>query len=169
MTEKIAIAPAAPVGADHELSAFDSGVDALDRWLKERSRHNEREGASRTYVVAVDSRVVGYCCLASSSIVRNAVTGRLARNMPDPIPVLLIGRLAVDRAWQKRDLGRSMLHDALNRCIETSKVVGVRAIMVDAISEDAERFYERFGFRRASGLPRTLVMNMQDARQFMNG
>ena len=163
------IAPAEPGGNDHDFSRFDSGVEALDRWLRDRSRYNEREGASRTYVVAIDGRVIGYYCLATSSVLRNDVSGRVARNMPDPIPVLLIGRLAIDRAWQKRDLGRSMLHDAIKRCIETSKLVGVRAITVDAISEDAERFYERYGFRKVSGLPRTLLMSIQDARQFMKG
>src|SRR5258708_34104776 len=91
------VAAPEPLAPDHELDGFESGVASLDEWLKRRARRNEADGASRTFVVCAGRRVVGYYCLAAGSGLHTAATGKVRRNMPDPVPVLLLGRLAVDR------------------------------------------------------------------------
>ena len=132
---------------EHDLSAFVSGAPALDDWLKRRALVNEESGASRTYVVCVgDKRVVGYYALANGAVALQAATGRTRRNMPDPIPVMVLGRLAVDRTYQGSGLGQGLLRDGILRTIQAAKIGGIRAILVHAISEEAKRFYERCGF-----------------------
>ena len=86
------------LSAEHDLSTFDSGVPALDDWLKRRALANEDSGASRTYVVSAKGKVIGYYALATGAVTVQAATGRARRNMPDPIPVMILGRLAIDKA-----------------------------------------------------------------------
>jgi GNAT superfamily N-acetyltransferase len=148
---------------DHELAAFDSGVPALDDWLKRRALANEELGGSRTYVVTAGGRVVGYYALATGGVARAAVTGRVRRNMPDPVPVMVISRLAVDRAYQGRALGEGLLRDAVLRTLQAAQLGGIRAILVHAISEEAKRFYERHGFVASPIDPMTLMITVADA------
>jgi GNAT superfamily N-acetyltransferase len=164
-TDTGAVAAPKPLGPDHELDAFNCGVAALDEWLKRRARRNEAEGASRTLVVCVGRRVVGYYSLAAGSILHTAATGKVRRNMPDPVPVLLIGRLAVDRAWHGKGLGADLLADAILRAIGAADVVGVRAILVHAISDEAKRFYEQHGFRPFPVEPMTLMITIDEAKK----
>ncbi|NYJ31734.1 GNAT family N-acetyltransferase [Galbitalea soli] len=99
--------------------------------------------------MSVDSdteRIGGYYCLAASALRQEDAPSKVSRNMPDPVPVILIGRLAVDREFGGRGLGASLLADALLKGIEASRLVGARAVIVDALNSDAERFYEKFGF-----------------------
>lgn len=154
-----------PLAADHHLDAFASGVAALDEWLKRRARRNEAEGASRTFVVCAGRRVVGYYSLAASSILHAMAAGRVRRNMPDPVPALLLGRLAVDRAWQGKGLGADLLSDAVLRAIGASESIGVRAILVHAISDGAKTFYEKHGFRASPVEPMTLMITIEEARR----
>jgi GNAT superfamily N-acetyltransferase len=151
------------LGPDHELAAFDSGVPVLDDWLKRRALVNEELGASRTYVVTAGGRVVGYYALATGGVARAAVTGRVRRNMPDPVPVMVLGRLAVDRAYQGRGLGEGLLRDAVLRTLQAAQLGGIRAILVHAISEEAKRFYERHGFVASPIDPMTLMIAVVDA------
>lgn len=148
---------------EHDLAAFDSGVPALDDWLKRRARDNERSGASRTYVVCAGKRVVGYYALASGAVAPAAAPGRVRRNMPNPVPVMVLGRLAVDRAYQGRGLGRGLLRDAVLRTLQAAEFAGIRAILVHAMSEDARRFYERYGFAASPVDPMTLMIALADA------
>jgi len=104
-----------PLVEIHELNDFFSGVTSLDEWLKRRARANQFSGASRTYVVADGHKVVGYYALASGAIATADSVGRFRRNMPDPIPVVVLGRLAVDRSQQGRGLGRALFHDCALR------------------------------------------------------
>jgi GNAT superfamily N-acetyltransferase len=115
--EERALAAPAPLAAEHELEPFISGTPQLDDWLKRRARQNEAGGASRTYVIPEGRRVVGYYSLAAGSVLHEAATGRVRRNMPDPIPVALLGRLAVDQGWQGRELGAALLRDAVLRAM----------------------------------------------------
>jgi GNAT superfamily N-acetyltransferase len=150
--------------AEHDLSTFDSGVPALDDWLKRRALPNGQAGASRTYVVCVEGRkVVGYYALANGAVALHAATGRARRNMPDPIPVMVLGRLAVDKQYQGRGLGRGLLRDAIVRTIHAAAIGGIRAILVHAISEDAKRFYQRCGFVVSPLDPMTLMITVRDA------
>src|SRR5476649_580443 len=126
-----------PLALDHELDAFESGVTTLDEWLKRRARRNEAEGASRTFVLCESRWVVGYYSLAAGSILLSTATGKVRRNMPDPAPVLLLARLAVDRNWHGKGLGADLLSNAVLRAIGAAETVGVRAILVHAISDQA--------------------------------
>ena len=155
--------------AAHDVSAFDSGVPELDDWLKRHALANEETGASRTYVVCAGGRVVAYYALASGGVAQAAAPGRVRRNMPDPIPVMILGRLAVDRAWRGRNLGASLLRDAVIRTLQAAEIGGIRAILVSAISEDAKRFYERHGFGVSPVDPMVLVITVADAGKALSG
>jgi predicted N-acetyltransferase YhbS len=160
----IKLLPPEPLNAGHDLSAFDSGVKQLDDWLKLKAIHNEVEGGSRSFVACAGLEVIGYYSLAAGSVHRGVATGAVRRNMPDPVPVLLLGRLAVDRRWQGRGLGASLLRDAVLRTSEAAQIIGARAIMVHAISEEAKIFYERHGFRASAIEPMTLMITLSEAR-----
>jgi len=156
-----------PIAPDHEIDTFESGVAALDEWLKRRARRNEAEGASRTFVICVERRVVGYFSLSAGSILHATATGRVRRNMPEPVPALLLGRLAVDRTWQGKGLGADLLRDAVLRAIVAAETVGVRAILVHAISDEAKSFYERHGFRPSPIEPMTLMITIEEAQKML--
>jgi GNAT superfamily N-acetyltransferase len=159
----------APLAAGHELEQFSSGVPPLDEWLKRRARQNEVGGASRTYVICEDLRVIGYYSLAAGSVLREAATGRVRRNMPDPVPVALLGRLAVDSRWQGKGLGAALLRDAVLRVVGAAGSIGVRALLVHAISDEAKSFYERFGFRVSATDPMTLMITIDEAQKIVGG
>jgi GNAT superfamily N-acetyltransferase len=153
----------APLDDRHRLDDFDSGVSVLDDWLRRRSRSNQASGASRTYVVADETgRVAAYYALASGALVATEAPGRLKRNMPDPIPMAVLGRLAVDRSFQGQGLGVAILRDAVLRTRQAATILGIRGLLVHAISEDAKRFYEHYGFTPGPANPMTLVMSLAD-------
>lgn len=139
--------PRALVAGDR-FATFDCGEPSLNEWLSSRALKNETTGASRTFVtVDADSGdVAGYYCLSASSLAIEDAPGRVKRNMPSPIPIILIGRLAVDERFKGHGLGASLLQDAVLKGAEASRILGARAFVVDALNEDAERFYRRFGF-----------------------
>jgi GNAT superfamily N-acetyltransferase len=153
------------LGVRHDLAAFDSGVADLDDWLRRRALANEESGASRTYVVCAGDRVVGYYALATGGVAQAAAPGRVRRNMPDPVPVMIIGRLAVDRAYQGEGVGRGLLRDAVVRTLQAAEIGGIRAILVHAISDDAKHFYERCGFVASPLDPMTLMVTVADAEK----
>ncbi len=164
VSDLASLSPPEPLASDHELDRFESGVAPLDDWLKRRARRNELEGASRTFVVCTARRVVGYYSLAAGSVSHRVATGKIRRNMPDPVPVVLLGRLAVDHAWQGRGLGADMLRDAAIRCLAAAGIIGARAILAHAISPDAKAFYENHGFRPSPVEPMTLMVTIEEAR-----
>ena len=132
--------------AGDETLAFDCGVDVLNTWLKRRALLNHLSGASRTYVAMSGKRIAAYYCLAAGSIQHAATPGKIRRNMPEPIPVLVLGRLAVDVGLQKRGVGPMLLLHALERTQEVAQTAGIRALLVHAKDEEAAEFYKRFGF-----------------------
>lgn len=152
----------------HDLSTFDSGVAALDDWLKRRALANEGTGASRTYVVSSERKVVGYYALATGAVALRTATGRARRNMPEPIPVMVLARLAVDLGHQGSGLGRALLCDAILRTLQAAAIGGIRAIVVHAISEEARRFYERCGFAPSPLEPLTLMITVADAERALS-
>ena len=145
----------------HDLHLFDSGVDSLDEWLRRRARANQVSGASRTYVVCKDERVVGYYCLSSGALTVTDAPGPIRRNMPDPVPMAILGRLAVDRNWQGKGLGVALLQDAVQRTAQAAHIMGIRGLLVHAISEDARAFYQRHGFIASPRHPMTLVLSLK--------
>lgn len=157
----ISPSPVEPIHADDDVSRFDCGVERPDRWLVERAKANEGKLASRTYVVKRDALVVGFYAISTSSIVHAAVGGSVRRNMPDPIPAVLLGQLAIDRSVQGQRLGVSLLQDALLRILQVSKVIGTRVVIVDAISDEARAFYLRFGFTATRTDPMRLFLDIR--------
>lgn len=147
---------------DDELSAFDSGEPDLDRWLKQRAWDNEQRRASRTYVVRAEARVIAYYALAAGSVLNASTPGKIRRNMPDPIPVMVLGRLAVDRAWQGKGIGNGLLRDAILRTLQAGQIAGIRVLLVHAISEDAQRLYEKNGFVPSPLNSMTLMLSFAD-------
>lgn len=143
---------------EHHLDGFASGTASLDDWLKRRARANQISGASRTYVVVEAGRVVGYYCLASGALALNAAPGGIKHNMPDPIPMAILGRLAVDQTWHGRGLGSALLRDAVERTQAAAAILGIRGLLVHALSVEAKAFYEHHGFVAAPARPMTLVM-----------
>lgn len=146
----------------HDVSTFDSGVPELDNWLKRRALQNEATGASRTYVVSDGRRVVGYYALATGAVAQLKATGRVRRNMPEPIPVMVIGRLAVDREYQGQGPGSGLLRDALLRTLNAASIVGIRAVLLHAISDEAKQFYEKAGFSASPVDPMTMMVALAD-------
>ncbi|MFM2314097.1 MAG: hypothetical protein RLZZ04_3373 [Cyanobacteriota bacterium] len=155
--------PPEKLNSSHRFESFNSGDSQLDDWLKRRALKNELEGASRTYVLCTDKMVIAYYCLANGAVAQTTATGRVRRNMPDPIPVMVIGRLAVDSHWQGKGIGRALLRDAILRTLQAAEIAGIRAILVQAISEDAKQFYEKCGFTASPLDPMTLMVKINDA------
>jgi GNAT superfamily N-acetyltransferase len=160
----VPLSPPEPLAGHHELDVFASGEDALDDWLRRRARANQASGASRTYVVSEGGRVAGYYALASGAISQASVPGRFRRNMPDPIPVVLLARLAVDRTHQGRGLDRALFRDAARRVAQAADAIGIRGIVVHAISENARRFYIALGFDPCPAEAMTLAATVHDLR-----
>jgi len=148
----------------HEVDAFQSGELSLDDWLKRRARANQVSGASRTYVACEGVRVLGYYALASGAVAVESVPGRFRRNMPDPIPVVILGRLAVDQSMQGQGMGRALFADAARRVAQAADAIGIRGLLVHAISDDARRFYLALGFEECPGQPWMLVVTLADLR-----
>ena len=150
--------------SDHKLAPFDCGVTHLDDWLKRRALANQEAGASRTYVTTDADAIVGYYALAAGGIDVTAAPGRFRRNMPNPIPVALLGRLAVDRAYQRRKVGRALFQDAAKRVIHAAGTLGIRGLIVHAISEEAKTFYIALGFDPSPLEPMTFMVTLEDLR-----
>ena len=157
--------PPEKLSTDHDLSHFQCGEPALDDWLIRRGLQNEESGASRTYVLCVGNRVVGYYALAVGAAAHAEAPGRVRRNIPDPVPVMVIGRLAVDQTMQGQSIGPALLRDAVLRTIQAAEIAGIRAILVHAISDRAKSFYERSGFIPSPIDPMTLMITVAEARK----
>lgn len=149
--------PPEPLGPQHQLERFDCGNAALNRWLQQRAMANERQGVSRTVVICLDggSDVIAYACLSAGAIVLAEVPGALRRNMPDPLPVVVLGRLAVDLRQQGQGLGSALVADAMRRS-------GARALLVHAIDEQAAAFYRSLGFRPSPISASTLMLQLSE-------
>jgi GNAT superfamily N-acetyltransferase len=159
------------LGPQHDLSQFRNGKhDSLDAWLRDRAAASEGLSA-RTYVICTSeapSRVIGYYAVSTAMAHRSGLpSAKLRRGMPDEVPLLLIGRLAIDVDYQKRGLGTDLLIDALRRCLTAADTAGARAVITHAIDDDAVAFYERHGFLRSPLGERTLLMRIETVRAFV--
>lgn len=159
----MSLSPPAPLEAKHELDSFRCDEPALEQWLKRRALRNQGEGASRTFVVCDRSAVVGYYSLAAGSVVHVGAPGRIKRNKPDPIPVIVLGRLAVHSDWAGRGIGGGLLKDAVLRCLRLSEDLGVRALLCHAINERAKAFYLHHGFLEGPLDPLTVLLPLSKA------
>jgi GNAT superfamily N-acetyltransferase len=153
-----------PLNATHLLDEFACGESSLDDWLKRRALANQTSGASRTFVVVDPSgRVFGYYAMAAGSVSHQAAASQVRRNMPDPVPVMVLARLAVDRRAQGIQLGGALLQDAVQRTLAIAQNAGVRALLVHALHERARQFYEHYGFRESPQHPLTLMLRLPPA------
>jgi GNAT superfamily N-acetyltransferase len=168
MGEVSSLRPPRPLADDHDVAAFQSGEFPLDDWLKGRARGNQASGASRTFVLCQDVRVIAYYALASGTISVEAAPGRFRRNMPSPIPVAVLARVAVDRDWQGRGIGRALFRDAAHRVAQAADAIGIRGIVVHAISEQAKSFYVALGFDLSPREPMTLMVTLADIRAMLS-
>lgn len=139
-------------------------IATLDDWLKRRAAANQTSGASRTYVVCDAGQVIGYYALASHAVAAVAATGRVRRDMPDPMPVVVLGRLAIARSRQGQGLGRAFFQDAARRVMHAADAIGIRALLVHALSEEAKAFYLRLGLDPSPLDPMTLMVTLADLR-----
>lgn len=153
-----------PLTKDHDFQSFSCGVPSMDNWLFQRAHANQATGASRTYVIRDDERVIGYYALASGSIASTDSAGRFRRNMPDPIPVVVPGRLAIDQRYHGAGLGRALVRDAAMRVEAAGETIGVRGLIVHAISGEAKSFYQALGFGQSPTHPMTLMISLADLK-----
>ena len=147
---------------------FDCGHLSLNQWLLRRALKNEAEGASRTFVVCEESAdkkiVVGYYSLATGCVYHSEANNKVKRNMPDPVPMMLLGRLAVDLRWRGKGLGSGLLKDAVERTVKVATEVGIRGLFVHAINDEAKRFYKYHGFFESSVADLQLMIVLKDAQ-----
>ena len=151
-----------PLNAAHQLDEFSLGVYTLDQWLKRRALKNQVSGASKNFVVCELNKVRVFCSLAYGAVTADGVSGRFRRNMPDPIPVVILGRLAIDHSLQGKGLGRILIRDAGMRILQASQTLGIRGMMVHALTEGARNFYLRFGFEVSHIDPMMLLITLHD-------
>ena len=150
-----------PLAGIHRVDEFDCGEVTLDEWLKRRAMANQLSGASRTFVVVDDeSRVYGYYAMAAGAVSHQLATSGVRRNMPDPVPVMVLARLAVDHRAQSIKLGSALLQDAVKRAVAVSQNAGVRALLVHALHDRARQFYEHYGFQVSPQHPLTLMLRL---------
>jgi GNAT superfamily N-acetyltransferase len=153
--------PPVPLADTHLLDDFDCGVASLNDWLKRRAVANQKNSASRIYVVTDEQKVIAYYCLCSGALALSHTPSPIKRNMPDPVPVAILGRLGVDTAWKGQGLGAALLQDAVLRTMQAAEIVGIRGIVVHAISEQARQFYEHYGFSPSPTQPMTLILSIK--------
>jgi len=153
------IAPG-PLGANHKLAGFDCGELSLNQWLISRAGKNEKTGASRTYVLEVNQCVIAYFSLANGHVSRTITPGAISRNMPEPIPVIIMGRLAVHIDYQHRGLGSDLLRDAFLRARKASEISAARALLIHALNDKAKQFYLHHGFFESPVDPLTLMHSL---------
>jgi GNAT superfamily N-acetyltransferase len=156
-----------PLTSDHLTTDFNCGIESLDSWLKRRALVNQTSGATRTFVASVDEKVVGYYALASGGISTRSAVGNFRRNMPDPIPVVILARLAIDSSFQGQGLGRALFRDAALRVVRSADTIGIRGIIVHAISAEAKDFYVALGFNVSPLEPMTLMVTVNDLRDLI--
>jgi GNAT superfamily N-acetyltransferase len=151
--------PPQPLAAEHRLEGFSCGESTLDEWLRRRALINQTSGASRTFVVTDEAQqVLSYYALAAGAVTHQESPGSIRRNMPDPVPVMVLARLAVDQRVQGRQVGGTMLKDALQRAVSVAHNIGVRALLVHALNDRARQFYSHYGFVPSPANPMTLML-----------
>jgi GNAT superfamily N-acetyltransferase len=156
-----------PLNVEHELAGFDSGVASLDDWLRRRALANQVSGASRSFVLCDEGAVVAYYALAASAVAADAAPGRFRRNMPDPIPVVVLARLAIARSHQSRGLGRALFQDAAHRTMRAAEGIGIRGLLVHAISDQARAFYVQLGLNPSPLDAMTLMATIAELKLAM--
>ena len=157
-----------PILTEHELDGFESNEPSLDEWLKKRAIKNQASGASRCFVLCNGKKVIGYYTLSAGAISHESVSRAMRRNMPNPLPILLLGRLAIDKNYHNTGLGSALLRDAMLRAVSVASDAGIFAILIHAISEQAKRFYMSRGFHESPLQSMTLMMTLETVRAILD-
>ena len=161
------LSPPLPISIDHDFVDFNSGEPSLDEWLKKRALKNQGSGASRCFVLCERKKVIGFYSLSAGAICHESAPKSIRRNMPDPLPVLLLGRLAIDINYHNEGLGSALLRDAMIRTVSVASDAGIFAILVHSLSEQAKRFYLSRGFVESPLQPMTLMMTLETVRSIL--
>lgn len=162
------LAPPLPISPHHKIIDFDSGEPSLDEWLKKRSMKNQSSGASRCFVLCETAlKVIGFYSLSAGAINQESAPKAMRRNRPNPLPVLLLGRLAIDTNYHNKGLGSALLRDAMIRAVSVAGDAGIFAMLVHALSEPAKRFYLSRGFVESPFEPMTLIMTLETVRSIL--
>lgn len=162
------LSPPHPLSVDHELDAFNCGEPSLNEWLKKRAIKNQISGASRCFVVCTNKTIIGYYTLSAGAIIHESVPKNMRRNMPDPLPILLLGRLAIDMNYHNKGIGSALLRDAMIRTLHVADDAGIFAILVHALSKEAKQFYLSRGFVESPLQPMTLMMTLETVRSALS-
>lgn len=157
----MALAAPVPLAPHLDCSTFDCGNPELSEWLRQRAQDSQAMRGSRCFVVCDGNRVAGFYALAAGSVERRNVRGSIRRNMPDPVPAVLLGRLAVDRPWQGRGLGADLLQDAVLRTLRAAREIGARVLLCHAMNANAHRFYLGHGFVESTFDPLTVMLDLR--------
>jgi GNAT superfamily N-acetyltransferase len=154
--------PPVSLSGVHDLGQFACGEPSLDAWLLSTAQQAQKSGTAQTYISILtgSTRVVGYFAIAAGSIERDLAKGWLGKNSPDPVPAIVLGRLAVDEEFQGEHVGGMLLLDAFERALQAAEIVGAKAILVNPISEKAHSFYRHWGFEEVGQDPSTLFVRM---------
>jgi GNAT superfamily N-acetyltransferase len=153
---------------DHPIDSFDCGQEDLNSWLRKHELQNQGASAAQTYVGLVGEVVIGYYSLAVGQIEYNDVPDRLRKGLArHPVPIMLLARLAVDKNWQKKGVGRALLRDAVLRTMQAADIAGIRALAVHAKDEQARRYYEQFDFAASPADPLHLLVLLKDIRRYV--
>jgi GNAT superfamily N-acetyltransferase len=159
----MALSTPEPLTGEHDVAAFSCGKPALDHWLKTRALSNQQRGFTAVMVVHDAGRVVGYYGLAPTAIVPSSLPRAIRTGQPpDPVPCLLLAQLAVDQGWSGKGIGTGLVKHALTRCFEAARLIGGRALIVNAVDEEAAAFWRRRGFIPSRDDPLVLFRSIAD-------
>ncbi len=160
------ITPPSVLTAEHNLANFDCGEDTLNHWLKKLAVKNQISGASKSFVCCHKTNVIGYYALASGSVERAQAPSAISRNMPANIPVIILARLAVDKQFQQQSLGSHLLKDALMRVLNVSINIGVKAVLVHALTDNVKAFYLQYDFKQVGINSYTLFLPVTHIKNY---
>ncbi|MEG3133583.1 GNAT family N-acetyltransferase [Rouxiella sp. T17] len=153
-----------PLNEQHRLSEFDCGEPNLNEWLVKRAKGNQISGASRTFVVCDSGKVVAFYALAAGGVTSSSSTGSVKRNMPNPVPVVFLARLAVDHTSNRKGIGKALVRDAVLRVLNAADNIGIRALVIHALDDKVKDFYQRLGFQSSPFEPLTLMATLTSLR-----
>lgn len=159
----VAFSPIRKLAASDHVDSFDCGQPDLNRYLQRYAWNNQKANSAQTYITCADSSVAGFYSLSVAGVDHASSPDRVIKGLArHPVPVMLLGRLAVDLGFQKHGLGAALLKDALLRTLQAADIAGIRAVIVHAKNEDARQWYLRFGFEPGPINPMQLFLLLKD-------